>query len=310
MPLVPAYILCAIYTRRLLYFTAVNPSIHMGGFFGEQKNDIMELVPNGYKCKEILVKANAELSPSNLKDADLSFPLFAKPNVGERGFEVREMSEWEDLRLYATKGFDFVIQEKLDQPLELGVLFHSTAQGGNISSLCIKEFMKVKGDGLKSVNELILDHPRHRLYHASIVRDHPDVLDNIPERGEYHVVHKIGNHCKGTRFRNGNDVISKEMMDSFAKMFIQIEGVEYGRFDVKTESIQALEQGNFKVFELNGVSAEPGHIYDYKNVFFAYRDLYKHWFVLGKLAKKNIKKGVKTTPFLKFFQQIYNHFLA
>tara|TARA_B110000858_G_scaffold33941_1_gene37806 strand:+ start:833 stop:1060 length:228 start_codon:yes stop_codon:yes gene_type:complete len=44
-----------IRTRKLLYFTAANPSIDMGGFFGERKDEILALIPNEYKASSINV---------------------------------------------------------------------------------------------------------------------------------------------------------------------------------------------------------------------------------------------------------------
>ena len=38
IPLLPVYVYGALRTRRLLYFTAANPGIEMGGFFGEKKD--------------------------------------------------------------------------------------------------------------------------------------------------------------------------------------------------------------------------------------------------------------------------------
>lgn len=282
----------------------------MGGFFGERKNEIMDMVPNEYKCRESLFKAHSMPSKTDLEKLGIEFPLFVKPNVGERGFEVRELKEWKELELYATKGFDYIVQEKLNQDLELGILFHRTLGGGRISSLCIKEFMQVKGDGQRTIAQLVQEHPRHCLYLKALEADKLPHWDHIPLNGQLWTVHKIGNHSKGTRFRNGNKQISARMNAALAEMFRQIKGLDYGRFDIKTESLAALENGQFKVFELNGVSAEPAHIYDYPNVFLAYASLYKHWFTLGRLAKQNIKKGVKTTPLTKFISQIYRHFFT
>ncbi|MFT7230515.1 MAG: hypothetical protein ACI9GO_000984, partial [Bacteroidia bacterium] len=37
VPVMPVYFFGVLRTRKLLYFTAANPSIDMGGFFGEKK---------------------------------------------------------------------------------------------------------------------------------------------------------------------------------------------------------------------------------------------------------------------------------
>jgi hypothetical protein len=70
-----------------------------------------------------------------------------------------------------------------------------------------------------------------------------------------------------------------------------------------------LQKGvNIKIFELNGVSSEPGHIYDQTHVFKAYTSLAEHWLALVHISHQNIKKGIKTTPLPMFFSKIIAHF--
>lgn len=309
IPLIPMYIYSVVRSRRLLYFTAVNPSIEMGGFFGEKKNEISQLIPDKYKPKEILVTSDDALT--DLLPLPFDYPLFVKPNVGERGFEVHEVFTDHELLEYAAKGFDFLIQEKLNAKEEFGALFHrNTVRGGEVSSLSQKEFMTLMGDGVSSIESLVMQHKRYFIY-IDVIRElcHKDMA-TIPAKGELVVLHKIGNHCKGTRFINANSKITEQMNENFRSMVEQVEGLDYGRFDIKAESIEALERGEFKVFELNGISSEPGHIYGHKHVLLAYRDLYRHWNHILELSIKNIKKGVKTTPLKEFLSQVRGHFLT
>lgn len=309
LPLVPMYFYSVLRTRKLLYFTAVNPSIEMGGFFGEKKNEISQLIPAEYKPAEILIT-----SSDNIKKhlpLPFDFPVFVKPNVGERGFEVHEIESEKELMHYAQKGFDFLIQEKLTAKEEFGVLFHKNSHnGGEVSSLAQKEFMVVVGDGGSSIAELIWNHKRHFLYDG-VIEDLCSIeLDHVPKKGEEIVVHQIGNHCKGTRFINANEHIDEDINRRFRELVEQVEGLDYGRFDIKADSIESIARGDFKVFELNGISSEPGHIYGNRHVFLAYRDLYKHWGHILQLSRKNIKKGVKTTPLKDFVLQVKHHFFT
>ncbi|MFY0643101.1 MAG: hypothetical protein JXR19_01390 [Bacteroidia bacterium] len=308
IPLIPMYLYSIVVTRKLLYFTAVNPAIDMGGFFGERKNEIMELIPETYKPKEKLIRAGDANASENLNDFTL--PVFLKPNIGERGFEVVEINTVDQFENYQNKGFDFVIQEKLNEKLEFGLSYHRLNGRGKISSLVHKEFMTVIGDGERTVYDLVNNNPRHRLYMNIVEKEHAENLHKVPPKGEKHIVHMIGNHSKGTRFVNMDHLINESLTASIDKLASKIEGFDYGRFDFKVESIEALEQGHIKIFELNGVSAEPGTMYDQNNVFQTFGLLYRHWNYIALIAKQNIKKGVKTTPLTKFIYQIYNHFFT
>jgi hypothetical protein len=133
----------------------------------------------------------------------------------------------------------------------------------------------------------------------------------VPLENEDYVVHRIGNHIKGTRFIDANEHITDKLNATFSKLSQQVEGVYFGRYDLKVPSFQDLEQGkNIKIFELNGVSSEPGHIYDQSNVFKAYSGLAHHWLALIGISQQNIKKGVKTTPMSIFFKKVLNHFFG
>ncbi|MEO0340407.1 MAG: hypothetical protein AAF242_14500, partial [Bacteroidota bacterium] len=78
-----------------------------------------------------------------------------------------------------------------------------------------------------------------------------------------------------------------------------IEGFYYGRFDIKCESLEELKAGkNFKVIELNGVFAEPTHIYDQTKIsyFGALKTILKHWNIVQKIGLQNKARGVKPMP--------------
>lgn len=309
LPVLPMYFYAVLRTRRLLYFTAVNPHIEMGGFFGEHKNRIMKMIPEKNKPTEIFIRKKDNVN--DVLPLPFPYPCFVKPNVGERGFEVRQITNDGELRNYAQKGFDFLIQEKLNEHMELGVLYTKTGETeGKVTSITIKEFMTVRGDGHSPLRELIKQHPRHFIYFKSVAKTYPQRMDAVLRKDEEKIVHLIGNHCKGTRFINGNEYINKDISLQFQNLVNQMEGFDYGRFDLKTESMDHLARGEFKIFELNGISSEPGHIYGYNNVFKAYRDLYKHWNYIFKISKRNIKKGVKTTPLPLFVKRVYFHFFT
>ena len=284
----------------------------MGGFFGERKDEILDLIPNEYLAKTIVIKnANLENLANQLKTADLNYPLIAKPIVGERGFGVRRVFTEQEIVIYASEYRDFLIQEFVSYEVELGLMFYKLPETGEVvvSSLASKEYLHTVGDGSSSISDLLLANPRNRLYYDLVKMDYPKCLSVVPNKGEKFIIHRIGNHVKGTRFINENRIITRELTNQIKLLVDNIDGVNYGRFDLKVPNYNDLEKGqNYKVFELNGVSSEPLHVYDLPNVFLTYYSLAKHWLILIEIAKQNIKKGVKITPFRYFLTQVKQHF--
>ena len=313
LPLLPVYFFGVLRTRRLLYFTAANPSIDMGGFFGERKNEILNLIPNCHKT--ISVHITMPMSADELNDAllanNLDFPLVVKPNVGERGDGVCILYSIQELLAYSYT--DYIIQEYIDYPVELGVLFYKYPNdiGGRVSSLTRKEFLTVKGNGVCTVEQLLAGSGRSKIYLPMVRQEFQDSLQHVPLKGEKFVVHKIGNHSKGTRFINANAHITDELNATFSEISNQVDGVYFGRYDLKVPSLEHLKRGdNIKIFELNGVSSEPGIMYDQPNVFKAYSILAHHWLALVDISNQNIRNGVRTTPLRQFFSKVLHHFYA
>jgi hypothetical protein len=312
-PLLPFYFFNVLYTRRFLYFTAANPGIELGGFFGEKKFDIQMKIPESFRVETFLVeKGDDVLNEKWLSQNQLAFPLIAKPNVGERGFKVSLIRCLEELRNYQQQGFDFLVQRYYDLPIELGVLFYYNplSKSFECSSVTQKEFLTVLGDGKNSVRNLLLKHQRGQLY-AHLLKDKDLSVnwDYVPAFAESYVVHRIGNHSKGTRFLNANHLIAQGINTAVNRIAEGMQGIHYGRMDLKVASFKSLlESKDTKVFEINGVSSEAGHIYDLPTYLHAYKDIAKEWLRIGKISKYNIKKGVKTTPFPVFLKQIIKHF--
>ena len=81
-----------------------------------------------------------------------------------------------------------------------------------------------------------------------------------------------------------------------------------GRFDLKTESIDELLKGNFKVIELNGVNSEPCHIFHPgRSIFLAWRDLFQHWKRIADISITNHANGLAYASYSEIRQEIKRH---
>jgi hypothetical protein len=161
----------------------------------------------------------------------------------------------------------------------------------------LKDFLHVTGNGISTIEELIINNKRVKNYYSYIKNNSSISLKAIPKKDEKVILSNIGNHCKGTQFINGNHLISDKLEETINKLNLQIDGWFYGRLDVKYDTFEALENGKFKVLELNGILAEPTHMYDTSqyNYLGALKEIRTHWKNLYKIAR--INHDTKQVPY-------------
>ncbi len=298
LPMAPYWLYLAFRTRSFTFFTAVNPGIKAGGFYGESKIEILRKINPDFLPKTIFVEKENE--PGNLIDlieaAEMGFPVIVKPDVGERGTLVAKIETAEQLHNYhkAAQG-NYIIQEFISYPIELGVLFSRvpTEPAGIVSSITLKEFLTVTGDGKSTIRELIGRSTRARFQLAALESKLGERINEQLPLNEKRLLEPIGNHCRGTKFINANHLINEKTNAIFSSIAESFDGFYYGRFDLKVPSIEDLYNGkNIKIMELNGVSSDPGHIYDPAySLLNAYKDLRWHWSRSADISIDNQKRG-------------------
>ena len=143
IPVVFCWLYYGIRSRDFFFFSAVNPVIETGGVFGESKINILNRLPATHIPETIFVEKTSSVEQVMLQvqSRELRFPLIAKPDVGERGFMVQRLDNEKDLYQYCTKSsVAFIIQEFVDFPVEVSVLYHRfpDKSNGAITSFCIK----------------------------------------------------------------------------------------------------------------------------------------------------------------------------
>ena len=299
-----------------VFFSAVNPVIETGGVMGESKINILNRLPKSLIPSTVFIKrehAGLKVVLEKIKANGIEFPIIAKPDVGERGFLVEKILNPEELALYLKQTkVDFIIQEFVTHPDELSVMYHRmpNSKSGKITSVCIKKTLTVEGDGISNVEDLMQDYPRARLQLARFRKNRASILQKIPKRGEIIELEPIGNHSRGTTFLNGNHLIDKTLEAGFDKIGAEMDGIYYGRFDLKCASIEALKTGkDFKILEFNGIASEPAHIYDPKySTLKAYKDIYDHWKIIYKISKVQRANGIKSMSLKEAYESVINYF--
>ena len=314
----PLFLMWFWYSLReqsLFYFSASNPGILSGGMLGESKYEVLSMVPSELKPKTIRIRypCTKQDALSQIATAGLAFPLIFKPDLGERGWMVKRIDTEKNAEEYLAQiKVDFIAQELIDLPLEFGVYYvrFPSQERGMVNSITAKEFLHVIGDGKKTLQELIHDNDRAMLQWPLLKGKYKDRLNDIPLSGKREILVAIGNHCLGTMFLNGNNLITPKLSASFDRISKKIEGFYFGRYDLRCATLEDLENGNVKILELNGCGAEPSHIYQPgASLWQGVGDLVTHWKNLYRVSKENHRRGV---PYLSFHEgrMIYRKFKA
>jgi hypothetical protein len=315
LPVAGFYLWFALKARHPLFFSAANPAIPLGGAMGESKHDILQRLPEAVLPKMVLATPDMAFDDvlAAMQKTGLTFPLIAKPDVGERGFLVKKIRSAHELREHLSRyRVDFILQECILLPLEasvLFILFPGQKSRFEITSVCIKEFLHVTGDGKNSLRQLVLNNERAAFQLERLEMEYAEQMDEVLSEGQALPLGTIGNHCLGTKFLNGNHLIDKHLTQAFEGICRQIDGIHYGRFDLKCEDAEALKNGRIKVMELNGVLGEPAHVYDPSvGAWRAYRDFWRHWRLIFEVSQANRKQGVNVATLQEGRSQVRQYF--
>lgn len=298
-PAIIYWLWLSIRARSLVFFSASNPAIPMGGMFGESKYDVLKKIPPRYVPQTLLISFPVSTREVSLRiqEAGMRLPVIFKPDIGERGYLVKTISDEKDITAYLRKiRGSFLVQERVQLPLEFGVFYMKmpTDKSGKVFSVVAKEMLSVTGDGKSTLKELIFRNDRAKLQSKTLEKTYwRRLTDIIPEGDKIELV-SIGNHCLGTRFLNANHLINDRLSNTFDSISGQIPGFYFGRFDLRCGSVEDLYAGRVQIMELNGCGAEPAHIYDPQfPLWEALAERVRHWDRIFRVSSANRKNGFR-----------------
>ncbi|MFZ2429848.1 MAG: D-alanine--D-alanine ligase [Lutibacter sp.] len=314
VPLLPYAFYLAIKARSFGFFSAVNPGIEGSGNGLESKYKTIQLLPSNFCPNTIYVEKEENIQDilSKIAENNIEFPLIIKPDIGFRGLLVTKIKDEIELSIYIKKynSINLIIQEFVDYKHECGIFYHRIPgeKTGKITSVTLKKYLTVIGDGNSTLLELIVNNERAKQYSEYISEINKKRLQMIPTLKEEVVLNIIGNHSKGTQFINGNHLINSELTYFLDNLNAKIEGWNYGRIDVKYNNFDELFKGkNLKIIEVNGIISEPTHIYDPSkgSYFTALKSIKNHWKLIYLIGVKNkkINKGNYTN--LSYLISVY-----
>ncbi len=299
IPLVFVWMYYAIKAKAFWFFSNVNPTLTFSGFEGEPKREMYEQLPVQLYPATIYVSSTEEpiYIAKHVKEAGISFPFIAKPDIGTQGLMCRKINNVNDLLQYHSFiSANYVVQTFVDLPEEYSVFYirYPNEKKGKITGLILKNYLAVLGDGKSTLQQLILKNDKAKFRTKEVFVKHKTNLHCIIPKDETYFLSYMGNHNRGARFSNLHNEIDEQLCSVFDKISIAAPFFYYGRYDLKCTSLADLKKGkNIQILEYNGTGAEPNHIYDCGMSYVsALKTIAQHWKEMYRIGKINHQKGV------------------
>lgn len=278
------------------WYEAANPAIEHGGMLNEKKSTIYPILKAEYLPKTLFYAYGSDARSFLLKN-NFQYPIIIKPDVGLKGIEVTKVYNANDAVsiLHKVDERGAIIQEYIDLPKEYSVLYYKYIDGHyGLSSLIEKKYPVIIGNGKTEIHTLIDEYPHAYLNKEEVKKMHVNRILTLDEKL---VLHNIGNYSRGSTFHSMQKEINEDLVKAIHTCIGDIEGVSFGRLDIKAADFDAVKKGAFKIIEFNGGKSEPLHIYDKDvSLWQAIKIIFGHWKIYNKIADERLSQGYKTIP--------------
>jgi hypothetical protein len=318
-PPVVVYILwLGLRHRGWTLFTAVNPGMPAGGgVVGLSKSMILNgLARAGNRIATWTLVESGALPVRNatvrrfMAENGLGYPVVLKPDRGERGAGVviaRDVHAIE--QMLRTCAGPIVVQAYVPG-VEWGVFYvrKPGVEKGEIFAITDKRVVGVEGDGVRSLEALILADDRAVNMAPFFLGKFTGRLSEVLGAGERLVLSELGTHCLGAVFLDGDAQQTPQLADAVDAVSQTYEGFYFGRYDLRAESAAAMQAGEFRVIELNGVTSEATSMYDPKHsVWYGWATLCRQWKLAFEIGAANRRRGATTLTFGALLRLVRTH---
>jgi membrane protein DedA with SNARE-associated domain len=325
VPLALHWIALGLRHRSLTLPSAANPGFPTAGLWGESKSEYLRAVAAQQRAAIadfVVMRRRADPSTLNvdharalclLADANLKFPVVAKPDIGRRGFGVRLLGDSAALRDYLAtfpNGAKLMLQRYVPFAGEADVLYaRIPGARRRILSLSLRYFPHVVGDGTSTLRQLIGRDPRARWcagVHLGLDPSHLGcdraALDRVPTCGEVVRLALIGSRRAGALHRDAGDAITPALEEKLTAIAESMPEFHYGRFDVRFESMDKLRRGeDLAILQINGIASEAGDAFDPTlSVRETYRRLFAQQRILFAIGACNRARGFESVQIGEF----------
>jgi len=286
IPLGLHWIALALRHRGLTLPGLANPGLATGGPWGESKAECLRAVAAGERgviADFVVMRRRADPSTLNfdharalrlLADANLRFPVVAKPDIGRGGHGVRLLDDAAALRRYLERfpgGAKLILQRYVAWAGEAVVHYsRMPGEGGRTLSLTLRTCPHVVGDGVATLRDLIGRDRRVRAYSALFLGHDPShlghdraALDRIPEQGETVRLALIGSRRVGARHRDAQALVTPALEARIAAIVDAMPDLHYGRLGLRFGSLDALARGeDLVVINIGGIGGDADDAWD------------------------------------------------
>jgi hypothetical protein len=317
-PVVVFWIFNAIRYRSVTLPALANPRIDAGGICGESKNDILNLA--GPIAKPWIANYagmttcghndgnDLALAQAAMKSAGLHYPIVVKPDMSCNGVGVRVVRNDSALAAYLAafpRAARLQLQELVNMPGEAGIFYirHPHEKTGRITSVTLKYPPTVIGDGSRSIRALVAAGPRLDAVSKLLLPKLGTKAERVPALGEAVRLVFVGNHCRGSTFKDGLDIVTPALTAQIDAIAQDVQDLYFSRIDLRYESLDDLRAGkNFKIIEFNGSGSEATNIWDpAMTLVAAYKTQFFHYGQSFKIGNAIRAQGLKTIGVSKLF---------
>lgn len=304
----------AVRYRSLTTFTLANPAMPLGGLTGESKTAILNaLAPSGCVADFFAVQAERRSSaPAQiaawLEETRNNYPVVLKPDVGERGRDVRIAHSAADVTDYLREATGTIIVQAMAQGEEFGILYrrYPDEAEGVITSIAHKGHTTVLGDGRSTLQELILNDDRAVNMAPYFLEAHADRLGTVVPAGQTIRLNTIGTHSRGSIFTDERRLATDALRIKLDEVTAHFEGFFLGRFDLFAVDKEGLSAGeHLSIIELNGLASEPAHIYHPgASLRSGLRATCQHWKSAWAIGEQVKQRGAKAPSPLQVIREL------
>ena len=232
------------------------------------------------------------------------YPLILKSDVGNVGKGVVKLAGVKDVikKIPSLEGA-YILQKFSPLEKEYGVFYVRHDGQPRITAINKKHFPTVIGDGEKTIQQLSREHYRYTDHWRTFLQ-YLDV-DRVPHESESVQLSFIGSHTMGCKFTDDTYLLTPEVEQAIFHIFESQTGFNFGRLDVKAESDDAFQRGEFVVIEVNGVASLPTNMFDPDNsVWRAYKIFLQHGRYLLDAAYEHRHQPMKLDSYSSIIKKV------
>lgn len=233
-----------------------------------------------------------------MRENEIAFPCVMKPEIGDGGVGVCIVRSREHLRNWLEVNPDSAMVQEFVGGNEYEIIW-SRRPGrtdGRIQTVVEKDFVVVKGDGERKLEDLIWADDKGvsngKLFSKINFREANRVL----EAGETYALAPIGSRIKGANFVSRPELRAGALADVIDRLADACGDVHYLVLDVRAENDADLADGkNIRITGVKGAGATAGTIFDgYVRMGMAYSRAFRQMnYCFGIGAEVRDEQGVK-----------------